>query len=302
MNRIVLVNQTSNAFFPIGRNESIFEYYRSQTMANRLLRKIIFKLNLPFKRTILSKWVDDIKNADEIILFDTGNAPEIIKWIKKRTRARIVFWYWNPVRESVSIDRIRKTGIEIWSFDPDDCLRYGLKYNTQFFVDENINRIEDSNVDSVDVFYVGADKNRSSTIEKIRDVLDKEDISYFFNLVKHKKSIRSNRNTKYLKPLRYPQVLDCIRRSKAIVDLVPEEQSGLTLRPIESIVFRKKLITNMKAIKMYEFYNPKNVFILGEDNIYELADFIKSDYNSCTLTVDYKHYLFSSWLKRFDIE
>lgn len=47
----------------------------------------------------------------------------------------------------------------------------------------------------------------------------------------------------------YQENLDNIRKSKCIVDVVQKGQIGLTLRPLESLFFKKKLLTNNKCIK-----------------------------------------------------
>ncbi len=58
-----------------------------------------------------------------------------------------------------------------------------------------------------------------------------------------------------------------------------ENQTGLTLRTMEAIFFKKKLVTTNKAIKHYLFYHPDNIFILGEDSIENLSNFLEKDYH-----------------------
>jgi hypothetical protein len=67
-------------------------------------------------------------------------------------------------------------------------------------------------------------------------------------------------------------------KSKALLDLVQENQNGLTWRPIEAMYYRKKLITNYENIRQYDFYRKENIFILGKDDLSTLNLFINSEY------------------------
>ena len=68
---------------------------------------------------------------------------------------------------------------------------------------------------------------------------------------------------------------------------------------MESLFFKRKLITNNKEVMKYEFYNPNNIFILEKDNFEKINEFINSKYEDIdSKIVDY--YDIENWLKRFD--
>ena len=79
---------------------------------------------------------------------------------------------------------------------------------------------------------------------------------------------------------------------------MPDAQKGLTLRPLEALFLRKKLLTNFSAIKNQDFYSPNNIFIMNEDDERCLKDFINAplslEHENCIM-----EYSFASWLKRF---
>ena len=54
--------------------------------------------------------------------------------------------------------------------------------------------------------------------------------------------------------------------SKIILDYTAKNQIGLSMRTIEAIGLRRKLITNNKAVKSYEFYNDNNVYCIDIQN------------------------------------
>lgn len=298
---LILINQTENSYFPnVIADCDLKSLYSSYRYWNRILRKIALRYDIFFLENILfNSWMTSIEKAKGVILFDTGNAPYLIKLINKRfPEKRVILWYWNSIAESVSIESYKDCKAEFWSFDKNDCKKYQMKYNTQIFIEENLRVIEHVN-DGKEVFYVGADKNRAELLFPLKEYFERNGISYLFNLVKYGDS-ENNYGLEYMKPLIYSEVLSYADASKAIVDLVADWQSGLTLRPLEALYLKKKLITNMKNIVEYDFYNPKNIFILGVDDISGLRDFIKGDYDDTNYNFFRRRYSFQEWLKRFD--
>jgi hypothetical protein len=71
------------------------------------------------------------------------------------------------------------------------------------------------------------------------------------------------------KPISYAKVRDLNLRSRCVLDLPHAAQTGLTMRAIETLGFRKKLITTGADIVNYDFYQAENVKVIapGEWNI-----------------------------------
>lgn len=304
MKRLVLINkETKTAYCPEQCSCcSYMDLYYTNSLVNRFLRKMILSLNLPGKKLVLNKWTDEIRNSDEIIVFDTGNAVELIRWIKKKVpEKRVIFWYWNPVVNSIPVDKAKQSGAELWSFDPKDCKKYGLRYNSQYYMRENLLGPDEEKKEPRDVFYVGKDKDRAETLYRLKQVFDENGITFNIHLVQYNKQ-ESCRYFEYKELLKYHEVLQNIAASKAIIDLVSEEQSGLTIRPIEALLYKKKLITDMKGISAFKIYNPNNVFILGVDNMEDLPAFIRSPFDEKDYDSLCDFYLMEAWLERFDME
>ncbi len=59
-------------------------------------------------------------------------------------------------------------------------------------------------------------------------------------------------------------IRDMCRNSKAVLDLAHEKQQGLTMRTMETLGIRRKLVTNNVYLKDYEFYNENNAVILED--------------------------------------
>lgn len=298
---LVLINRQKDNYFPEKLDYcKLLNLYKSNSLFSRVFRKIILKFNIiPLEKVIFKTLIKYLNSAKYIILFDTGNAAYLAKLIKKISpNIKLIIWYWNPVGASIDLKEFSGLDIEIWSFDPNDCKKHGLKYNTQFFIEKNLEYINNSSKCEQDVFYVGVDKDRSKILSKLKNIFDKEHISYKFNLVKN-----GNKNNdygiEYCEPLEYKDVLNNISQSKAVIDLVAEGQNGLTLRPLEALFLKKKLITNMLSIKEYDFYSPENIFIIGEDDDTKLKEFLCSGYDSTLYDYFCNKYSFKEWINRF---
>ena len=299
---LILINDNKNRYF-INKNShyNFKEIYRSNMYVSRILRKIAFKLCLPGRKFFLGKWKYDFDSYDTIILFDTGNAKELLDYIFNYSEGkRIIFWYWNAVAGSISPKLIDKK-YEIWSFDKEDCKTYNFKYNTQFYVKENISHMCKEIYPIYDFIFVGQEKGRTQQLSMLADELDNLNLLYEFYIVDGKaKKINSTSRFKYGKMLLYPEIIKRINTTRGIIDIVFEKQSGMTLRPLEALFFKKKLVTNYANIVKEKFYNKNNIFIIGQDDIKKLRDFIYSPYDTTNYDEYICYYSTEKWLERFD--
>ena len=120
-----------------------------------------------------------------------------------------------------------------------------------------------------------------------------------FYLVKQsKENIKTS--IAYYPLLKYPQVLQLINRSSAILDITKNNQSGLTLRPLEALFFNKKLVTNNEDIIYHKIYklNSANIYILGKEKK-SLKEFIELPLNKSNTAQLKKYYSFDTWLSNF---
>lgn len=154
---------------------------------------------------------------------------------------------------------------------------------------------------ATDVFFAGKDKERLKTLLELKEEFTRHGIKTEFLIFpergkKYTESekvhmvFKGQRWWEYLIP--YEAILEGDLRSKAILDIVQEGQTGLTWRPIEALLLERKLITNFVGIKEYDFYSKENIFILGEDDMSLLVHFLNSPYSKVSEKVK-QRYTFS---------
>ena len=83
--------------------------------------------------------------------------------------------------------------------------------------------------------------------------------------------------------------------SKCVLDSAQEGQIGLTIRVLEALGARKKLITTNEDVANYDFYRPENIYIYNGEIDLNNA-FFKEEYKKVDESI-YEKYSLRNWLK-----
>ena len=89
---------------------------------------------------------------------------------------------------------------------------------------------------------------------------------YYLRKLFYKSFRQSRKNDFELTPLKKEEIKAIINTTNCVLDVEKTVQSGLTIRAIETLGARRKLITTNKTIKDYDFFDEKNIFIIGKPN------------------------------------
>ena len=258
----------------------------------RSVRRVWNKLQLPGKSIWYDKKILSI-DTQEIVILDSLCTVEYLTWLrKKKPNAKIVFWYWNIAKNSIPPNEIPDSIVDKWSFSRKDCVKYGMKFNPLPYFKE---LSYSSDIKEYDVVFVGKDKGRLQELLKLRSSFENLGLSTRFVITPdHPYS----NNPEYSKPISYLESVKLDTKSKAVLDYIEVDDSGQSLRILESIFIKEKIITNSKLIFDYDFYCPENFFVLGHDQLSDLPDFISTPYKEISDDVVMK-YDFDSIIGRF---
>ncbi len=97
-------------------------------------------------------------------------------------------------------------------------------------------------------------------------------------------------------PLSKKSLLDLYRRSRIVMDVQHPKQIGLTLRCLETLGAKRKLITTNQDIRNYDFYNPNNILVVDRNNPVVPKDFLNTPYTEVNKDI-YDKYSITSWVK-----
>lgn len=260
----------------------------------RAIRRFGMKYDFPLKSVWYSKkWKKIVCEADVVVLHMSYLTLSLPKYINEiNSNAKVIAWYWNIVNESYVPSKIVGK-CECWSFDPEDCKKYGMKFNHQYYFKT---LIQEKNNPQCDVYFCGSDSGRGRLLVELYDIFMEKGLKAKFQIVYPKyEGIPENLKAN---PQKYEFILENNLNSKVILELMRPGQTGATARQMEALFQKRKLITNNTNIKNEDFYRPQNIFILGERPLNTLADFINAPYDhSVDKYID--SYDVFSWLKKF---
>ena len=97
------------------------------------------------------------------------------------------------------------------------------------------------------------------------------------------------------KPLRLEEINAIYNESRIIVDFSSVSQTGLSMRTVEALGHRCKLVTNNAYVRQADFYDNNNVYIY-DDKFNLPIEFIKTEYKEIPETI-YKYYSLKGWLE-----
>ena len=92
-----------------------------------------------------------------------------------------------------------------------------------------------------------------------------------------------------------------MERARVSLDVEGPGQTGLTMRTIEVLGAKRKLITTNKTIKQYNFYDERNILIVDRNNPKIDLEFIREPFSEID-TVIYEQYSLEAWIDELFFE
>lgn len=276
-------------------------------------KKIRFYTNRYFN-AIINKYQPDFFNY-VFVLRGEAMSPTIIQNFRNCFPcATLILYLWDSIKNNNTLEIISFFN-KVYTFDSVDSRIYSdLKFRPLFFLPEYREIARNPRPLADNVMFVGTvHSDRYFFIKKIEVYLNKYNFStdfYFFfqsKLLFFKKwltdkSFRglSLKDFRFI-PLRKNDLLQKVANSSIILDIQHPNQNGLTMRCIETLGAKRKLITTNTEISKYDFYNENNIFVIGRDyfstkiNVEELSQFIKIPYQDVESGV-YERYSIEAWV------
>lgn len=252
-----------------------------QTTLSRRLSHIGWRFGFNMRSNIYGiefyKNICKIKSNDIVIFFMVENKEpvlNIVSWLPKKTRK--IVWFWNSVNDGfnksaeshsmyLDIKMMKWAGCDIATFDPYDAEIFNLKLVNQFF---NFSKVPGPKANpQYDFYFIGNPRGsqREHILAEIKERIEQQKLS--INILM--------RNLTMSGYISYEENLANVSNCRCVIEIVRENQTGLSLRPLEALAMNKKLVTNNKNIKNMDIYSPNNIFIWGVDDSSRLASFIK---------------------------
>jgi hypothetical protein len=294
------------------------DYYNDRPSESALVKGII-KIKKGMMGFLIQKYFDRImfetksKSYDLIFIVNCKVfTPDMIRQLKNsQSSARFVLYMWDSLTLYPNSKELIPLFDKAYSFDSDDCDKIEaltflpLFYCKAYEIVGQDNNLINREYDIVSVCTAHA--NRYKVMRELFPELEAKGIrifsfmflnkmQYWYNKVFVKEFKDAQSNEFKFKPLSEKENLDILKKSNSVFDMQHNKQSGLTMRTIETLGAKRKLITYNTNIKKYDFFNENNIFVVDGRNWSNIEQFIKHEYESVDGDI-YKKYSLRSWIK-----
>lgn len=260
-----------------------------------------------FEEKVTAYWkekLSDIRYLKKYDIFFTINGlmtcPYLFEHLHKiNPQIKCKLYLYDKIAFACHIERYFHYYDDIFSFDLGDVATYNLNFLPIYWV-----QLSEKCLKQYDLFGMASyslhKKNRALLFREIKQVSDNLNLNSFIklyvkmdnwpkflfkNLVKlcmHHKTYIPFKDVfngivtnKSLSPSKFRRY---IYESDVILDTHVEYQDGLTARFMWALGAEKKIITTNKMVKQYDFYTPEQFFILNEDPLNSLSEFLNLNF------------------------
>jgi len=257
-------------------------------------RKIIMRKISSYYQEIINTFSEDY--FDYVIFFNPETITvELIKKLKEKQKsAKFVLYMWDSFENKPHTQELLSFFEKKYSFNKKDCDGCEIKFRPLFFIDtyDSDRKPLLNNKNEIDIGFIGTiHSDRYKILMKLRMLAEKSGLKtsyymFFPNKLLYykykfenwtKEKIRIN-DFKFVS-LDSSEVLAYLSKCKTVIDIQHPKQIGLTMRTIEMLGLKKKLITTNTDIVNYDFYNKNNICVIDRDNIEIDKSFFLSDFD-----------------------
>lgn len=299
----ILENNGANVFYYEER--PTFCIYRFL----HLVQKININVNWIYKIFLKNLYNKISCRKYELFILIKGEIidPWFVNEVKQNLNinGKCVYYTWDSLANNLNTKKIFGLFDEAYTFDRIDSLNnFGIKFLPLFY----INSYSLGNKSDRKIFDISMIASFQITRYKIVSFFINSQLNCFFklyypfiNFIKFYISDVNIRNNfwRYIifHPMPDSDIVNIYSLSKAVLDVQHYFQSGLTMRTIECMANRTKLVTTNKDIVNYDFYKSKNIFILDLNHlVLPPKDWLNSDFDDIDQGVLLKYSL-ENWLQ-----
>lgn len=295
------------------------DFFDDRPSTNAFVKAII-RIHKNLISFYIKKYFDSMMNTVKTKKYDyvfliSGQSlsfsENMIKQIKHcQPQAEFVLYQWDSQLNFPYIKNVQKYFDRCYSFDKRDIEESSfLKFLPLFYSKkyEEIGKKSNTRY-KFDFCFVGtAHPKKYKFIKKISEQLKSvypnqfiyfffySPILYFYRKIKNIEFKKAKFNEFHYVPLKGKELNDIYCASKCVLDSPQDGQNGLTIRVLEALGAKKKLITTNEDVVNYDFYRPENIYVYS-DKIDLNNIFFKTDYIDIDKEV-YNKYSLKNWLK-----
>ena len=281
----------------------------TKPLAKAFLKVVPFvfgRMSEKYYRKIIEK--NDADGFDYILIVrcDMVTVKTISMLRRRFPGAKMCLHLWDSMRNIKGIKR--KIGLFdfVTSFDRHDCSSFpDIRFRPLFFTDDFVSSKTDTKFDLCFCGTIHSD--RQFVIDELFGQAERYGLStyrfaylqstfmYYFYKLFGKGFQNATKESFSFQKKSLNEISIIESSSNTVLDVQHPKQMGLTMRVIEMIGAKKKIITTNRDIRNYDFYNPSNILIVDRTNPQLDLSFFKASYEDLPEEI-YKKYYIDRWV------
>uniref|UniRef100_UPI003FF085A9 hypothetical protein n=1 Tax=Bacteroides eggerthii TaxID=28111 RepID=UPI003FF085A9 len=294
---------------------AIVDYY-DERPANNFLVKGVIRIN----RNLLAGYInhyynkiikETLQKEYDYVFFIKGesiSASNVRRLKQFHPEANFIIYHWDSIANNSNAQNLLPYFDRVFSFDKIDCERLGLHFLPLFYTPDYANIPYYDKEIKYDMLFVGTThSDRYKLVKRIEEQIIKMGglcLTWFYfpsKILYYKMKIQNSYlrqipvHTFHFKPMSKELLLQLYAGSRIIIDVQHPKQTGLTMRCIETLGAKRKLITTNYYIIEYDFYNPDNILVVDRNLPYVPEKFLNEPYRDTPKEI-YESYSIKNWL------
>ncbi|MDH1700767.1 hypothetical protein [Comamonas terrigena] len=235
----------------------------------------------------------------------TLSAAVLEQWRQHFKRAKFLLYMWDSFANREDVVHNLRYFDHAFTFDRDDARSHQIHFRPLFFS----SGFEKGSGQAVrwDVSFIGtAHTDRYAVASKVAQALGSDITAYWYLFLQAKwvywvyklinPGFRSAKMSDFrFDPLTKADAQQVFFASTAVLDIEHPQQTGLTMRTLETLGARRKLITTNGGVKAYDFFSAHNICVIDRDKPVVPAGFLETPYIDVNPVI-YSRYRLEGWL------
>lgn len=227
-------------------------------------------------------------------------------WRKAYPQARLVFYTWDSIENKPFSKRNLSLYDRCSTFDPVDAKKYGMGFRPLFYAD-GFDRPTDAAY-AYDLSFIGTvHSDRYRIVHSLLEQLppDTRTFVYLYLQAPWMYDLRrfftntldgAKREEFRFNPLSKDVVQATFFGSRAVLDIEHVQQRGATMRTMEALGSRRKMVTTNATLRNYDFFDPRNIQIIDRKTPRLEQEFLQTPYEAVAEEIRQKYSL-RQWVR-----
>lgn len=290
------------------QNFGAFVFFYSEK-PNYFFSKIIKSLSLSLYKLLNKIHLDNIKKKSLkhefdyifVIRGEILTTDFMLTLRQNNPNAIFIMYQWDSVKNNNYLSLISAFDF-VYSFDREDCSNYNIRYFPLYYRNE-YKEIRSLCSGEYDFLYIGSYlKERQSFLQSLETYLQLYNKKfYFYEYIKPLKYIKykiiEKNKIKYASifKLNSSKVLELYKKSKCIIDMPSDHQTGLTMRTFECLGSFRKLVTTNTNIQKEKLFHQNNIQIINNCDINIDLEILNNKFINLE---EIDNYSITEWIKK----